>query len=162
MPSVIFVGETNWRRRKNTNQILITHQNFTWKIQIGKNHVTARKSAILSERLQEKKRESYSRYVFTMAYTHIYHHHNSNDGASPFIEKTRVTSCEITKLSLTHVFEFYRLRSFQAESLICCASSSHHSAMSLRVLLCLDASECSSGVISSCYYRARPLTLPTT
>jgi len=131
MPSVIFVGEMNWRRRKNTNQILITHQNFTWKIQIGKNHVTARKSAILSERLHEKKREPHNRSVFTMTYTCIYFLKHDDD-TSLFIKKIRVTSCEITKLLLTRVPKFQGLRSFQTEPLRRYASLRRYSALSLR------------------------------
>ena len=70
-------------------------------------------------------------------------------------KKIRVTSCEITKLSLTRVFEFHELQNFEAGPLFRCASSSHHFALLLRVLLHLDASECSFGVIPNCYFRAR-------
>ena len=43
---------TNWGRRKNTNQTHNQrHQNFTWKIQIRKNHGVARKITILLENL---------------------------------------------------------------------------------------------------------------
>jgi len=57
---------------------------------------------------------------------------NFNDDASPFIEKTRVASYEITKLSLIHVLKFHELRSFQTRPLHRYAYMKRYSALSLR------------------------------
>ena len=56
---------------------------------------------------------------------------NPNNDAYLFIEKIRVTSCEITKLPLTLVPEFHGLRSFKTESLHCYTSPRCYSALSL-------------------------------
>jgi len=118
------------------------------KTPISKIHGAAHKFTIIREIIgEEEEKTSQSLCIYNGIHSHTY----PNDNTSPFIEKTRVTSCEITKLLLARVLEFYELRSFQARPLHHCTSPSCQSALSLRVLLRLDASECSSGVIPSCY-----------
>jgi len=58
--------------------------------------------------------------------------HNPNGDTYSFMEKTRVTSYEITKLSFTCVLKFHGLRSFQTGPLHRYASSRRCSAPSLR------------------------------
>ena len=81
-------------------------------------------------------------------------HHQPNDGASPFIEKNMVTIYEITKLSLTcsQVSRAAKLPGWTTSPL---CISAEFSARYFGVLLQSDAPECSSGMIRSCYSRAR-------
>ena len=102
--------------------------------------------------IEREERNSQPLYIYNDIYSLI---SNPNDGTSSFIKKIRITSCKIIKLSLTCVLEFHGLRSFQARSFLHCASPSHHSALSLRVIHCLYASEYSSEVIPNCYYGVR-------
>jgi len=155
--------ETNWERRRNTDHIHNQrHQNFTWKIQITKNHIAARKFTILPERLSEKKREHHSRSVFTRhTHTSVY---NPNDDASPFTKKTRVKNYEITEMPLTCSPSFTGYKTFRLDRF----STMHLRRFTLHcrfgVLLCLDASGCSVWVMPSCYSKAkfRPCPQPET
>ena len=64
--------KANWEEERTQIKIYDKrHQNFMWKIQIEKNPRNHNRFTILSERLQEKKREPHSRSIFTMAYTHV-------------------------------------------------------------------------------------------
>ena len=65
-----------------------------------------------------------------MAYTHCCLNHNN--GVFSFIEKTEVTSYEITKLSLTRVLKFHGLWSFQTAPLYHHASPRRYPALSLQ------------------------------
>jgi len=102
-------------------------------------------NSLYYQRDYRKRREPHSHFVFTMAYTHF--SLPLTDGASLFINKTSVKSYEITKPPLTYSPSFMGYEAFRLD---------HYPTMHLRdatlhcrfrVLLLLDALECSSGVM---------------
>ena len=88
---IVGVQNIDGGRSNNTdhrsNHTIREHQKFTWKIQMRK--ITEPYTNSLYQRdYRRKKRKSYSRSAFTMAYSRSTLHHNSNDDTYLFIEKT--------------------------------------------------------------------------
>jgi len=69
---------------------------ITWKTQTWKNHGVTRKSTII-ERLQGEEENFTALFSIALTASSL----SPNYCASLFIEKTRVTNCEISKLSMT-------------------------------------------------------------
>jgi len=91
-----------------------------------------------------KRRENLTAALYLQWHTHLL---NPNDDTSLFIEKIKVTSCEITKLPLTRSRSFTgykasRVDRFSAMHLRGATLHSH-----FGVLLCLDTSDCSFGLL---------------
>ena len=114
---------------------------------------------IIREITREEERTSQPLCISNGRYTLAYAL-NPNDDASPFIENTRVTSYEITKVLLMCSPSF---TGYEASRLDC-FSAMHLRGATLhcrfRVLLQSEASKCSSGVITSCYSGARLRSYP--
>jgi len=129
--------------------------NFTWKTQIRKNHETAHKSIILSERLHEKKREPQSLCIYNGMHTFLLYMLILMT-AHLFLE--RELGLQVMKYQTalnTCSPSFTRCEAFRSD----CFFAMHLLDVTLcchfRVLVWVDVLEYSSGMIPSCYSRAR-------
>ena len=93
------------------------HQKLREKLKSGKTIESLTNPLLLRDYREIKKKTSQS--LFTIALS--FYHTHPNYGVSSFIEKTRVTSCDIFKLSLTHGLSFLYCEAFRLDR-ICCAS----------------------------------------
>ena len=87
---------------------------FTWKIQTRKKIIESLANPLLSRDYKEKKKTSQS--LFTIALTVSL---NPNYCASSFIEKSRVTNCDIAKLSLTRGLNFLYREASRLDGMHC-------------------------------------------
>jgi len=142
----ILLGLTTQKKKIGKNISIKYSRNLRGKSKLGKT-TESNTNPLFSERLQ-KWGERTSQPLYSMAlYQQVYRNHTPpNDGASPIIEMTRVTSYEITELPLTCSPNFAgkkasQMNCFQAGPLPLCTSGNLLCLCCYEVLLRLGASE---------------------
>ena len=139
------VVKSNWGRKRTKIKYTIKDTRILCeKSNSGKN-TESHANPLYYQGDYRRRREPHSCSVFTMTYTLFVS--NCNDDASPFIEKNRTASYEITKLPLTRFPGFTGYKALRLDRF----STMHLRGATLHycfiLLLRLDASESSSRVM---------------
>ena len=107
-------SDQKWCTRSLSQDNIHKTPEFTWKTQTTKKITESLTNPLLLRDYKEKKK--ISQMLFTITLTTSL---KLNYCASSFIEKIRVTNCDIPKLPLTRVLSFFYLEAFRLDRIRC-------------------------------------------